>query len=57
MTRECVGLKNYKEIDKLLGYMGQDFITSFNPNMRKGALVGLAAMAIALGDVRRFIRF
>ena len=29
--------------------LGTDFAASHNPNMRKGALVGLAAVAIALG--------
>jgi len=31
--------------------LGTDFALSQNSNMRKGGLIGLAAMAIALGKV------
>lgn len=51
MTRECVALKNYTQIEKLLKLIGEDFVSSHNPNTRKGALVGLAAIAIALNKV------
>ena len=51
LTRECVALQNHTQIQKLLKLIGGDFISSHNPNTRKGALVGLAAIAIALGKV------
>ena len=52
LTRECVALQNHTQIQKLLKLIGGDFISSHNPNTRKGALVGLAAIAIALGKVK-----
>ena len=52
LTRECVALQNHTQIQKLLKLIGGDFVSSHNPNTRKGALVGLAAIAIALGKVR-----
>ena len=36
-------------MNKLLRVLGQDFAMSQNPNMRKGGLIGLAAMAIGMG--------
>jgi len=39
-----------------LKLIGGDFVSSHNPNTRKGALVGLAAIAIALGKVRTWFR-
>ena len=48
-TRECVALNNHVQIRKVVSLLGGEFISSHNPNMRKGALVGLAAVAIALG--------
>ena len=52
LTRECVALQNHTQIQKLLKLIGGDFVSSHNPNTRKGALVGLAAIAIALGKVK-----
>ena len=49
MTRECVQLNNHVQIQRVVKLLGTDFAASHNPNMRKGALVGLAAVAIALG--------
>ena len=46
-----MALQNHAQIQKLLKLIGGDFISSHNPNTRKGALVGLAAIAIALGKV------
>lgn len=48
-TRECVQLNNHVQIQRVVKLLGTDFAASHNPNMRKGALVGLAAVAIALG--------
>ena len=49
LTRECVQLNNHVQIQRVVKLLGTDFAASHNPNMRKGALVGLAAVAIALG--------
>ncbi|CUT99429.1 protein VAC14 [Echinococcus multilocularis] len=44
--------KNKKdEIDKILQIFGQEFIVSPNANVRKGALFGLASVAIGLGQI------
>ena len=50
-----MALKNYTQIEKLLKLIGEDFVSSHNPNTRKGALVGLAAIAIALNKVSNLI--
>jgi vacuole morphology and inheritance protein 14 len=49
MTKDFVSVQNHGQIRKLLKVLGSDFALSQNPNMRKGGLIGLAAMAIALG--------
>jgi hypothetical protein len=46
-----VALPNHGQIQKLIKVLGTDFALSLNSNMRKGGLIGLAAMAIALGKV------
>jgi len=51
-----VALKNYTQIEKLLKLIGEDFVSSHNPNTRKGALVGLAAIAIALNKVKNLTK-
>ncbi|XP_054164834.1 protein VAC14 homolog [Oppia nitens] len=49
MARDFNNIKNETQLKKLLKVLGQDFTLSNNPNSRKGGLIGLAAMAIALG--------
>ena len=44
-------VNNTAQIRRLLKVLGQDFALSLNPNSRKGGLIGLAAIAIALGKV------
>ena len=39
------------QIDALLRVLGQDFTLSHSPNSRKGGLIGLAAVSIAIGKV------
>jgi vacuole morphology and inheritance protein 14 len=46
-----VAIPNHVQIQKLVKVLGTDFALSQNSNMRKGGLIGLAAMAIALGKV------
>ena len=41
---------NTSQIKKLLKVLGSEFAISQNPHMRKGGLIGLAAMAIGLGE-------
>jgi len=44
-------VNNTIQIKKLLRVLSQEFAVSQNPHTRKGGLIGLAAMAIALGKV------
>lgn len=49
LVRDLMSSKNATQIKKLLRILGQDFTLSQNPSSRKGGLIGLAAVAIALG--------
>ncbi|XP_077520952.1 protein VAC14 homolog isoform X2 [Amblyomma americanum] len=49
MVKDFMSKDNVMQIRKLLKLLGQDFTLAHNPNSRKGGLIGLAAMAIALG--------
>lgn len=51
MVRDFQRVNETGEIRKLLKVLGQDFALSHNINSRKGGLIGLAAIAIALGKV------
>jgi vacuole morphology and inheritance protein 14 len=52
MVKEFAHVNNTVQIKKLLKVLGQDFATSHNTNTKKGGLIGLAAMAVALGKVQ-----
>jgi len=49
MVKDFVSVGNTSQIKKLLKVLGSEFAISQNPHMRKGGLIGLAAMAIGLG--------
>ncbi|KAG5896407.1 hypothetical protein JTB14_022492 [Gonioctena quinquepunctata] len=49
MVKEFAAVNNTGQIKRLLKVLGQDFSLSQNPHARKGGLIGLAAIAIALG--------
>jgi len=49
MVKDFVSVGNSSQIKKLLKVLGSEFAISQNPHMRKGGLIGLAAMAIGLG--------
>lgn len=51
MVKEFAAVNNTGQIKRLLKVLGQDFSLSQNPHARKGGLIGLAAIAIALGRV------
>lgn len=51
MVKEFALVNNTTQIKRLLKILGQDFANSANPHARKGGLIGLAAIAIALGKV------
>lgn len=51
MVKEFAAVHNTAQIKKLLKVVGQDFAMSKNQNYKKGGLIGLAAIAVALGKV------
>ena len=51
MVKEFMTVNNTAQIRRLLKVLGHDFAMSQNPNSRKGGLIGLAAISIALGRV------
>ncbi len=46
-------MNDYSQIKQVIYVLENDFTLSTNPNTRKGGLVGLAAISIALGRVSR----
>lgn len=52
MIKDFSVVNNTIQIRKILRVLGEDFASSQSPNSRKGGLIGLAAVAIALGKVR-----
>lgn len=56
MVKEFAASKDTLQIKRLLKVLGQDFALSQNPHSRKGGLIGLAAIALALGkDTAQYI--
>lgn len=51
MVKEFASVHNTTQIKKLLNVLERDFALSKNPNFKKGGLIGLAAVAVALGKV------
>ena len=51
MVKDFAYVGNTVQIRKLLKVLGSEFAISQNPHMRKGGLIGLAAMAIGLGKL------
>lgn len=51
MVREFAAVRNTTQIKKLITVLGREFAQSKNSHFKKGGLLGLAAMAIALGKV------
>ncbi|XP_044752060.1 protein VAC14 homolog isoform X3 [Coccinella septempunctata] len=49
MVREFHSVNNTSQIRRLLKVLGQDFAVSQNPHAKKGGLIGLASIAVALG--------
>ncbi|XP_034938910.1 protein VAC14 homolog [Chelonus insularis] len=49
MVKEFASRNNTVQIKKLLRVLGQEFATSQNSHLRKGGLIGLAAIAVGLG--------
>ncbi|GFN85192.1 protein vac14 homolog [Plakobranchus ocellatus] len=52
IVKDLISANQFDQIKKLLKVL-EEFASSQNPNTRKGGLIGLAAVAIALGKVAR----
>lgn len=57
MVKEFAAVNNTGQIKRMLKILGQDFALSQNPHARKGGLIGLSAIAIALGKVSFTVAF
>ncbi|KAL0278812.1 UNVERIFIED_CONTAM: hypothetical protein PYX00_000512 [Menopon gallinae] len=56
MVKDFAAHNDTVQIKRLLKVLGQDFALSQNPHSRKGGLIGLAAIAVALGkDTAHYI--
>lgn len=56
MVKDFAAHNDTVQIKRLLKVLGQDFALSQNPHSRKGGLIGLAAIAVALGkDTSQYI--
>lgn len=53
MIKDFAAMNNTAQIRRVIKVC-QDFTSSTNSNVRKGGLIGLAAIAIALGKVNCF---
>ncbi|KAJ3392845.1 hypothetical protein HDU84_003329 [Entophlyctis sp. JEL0112] len=51
LVRDALGAGSYKRVDEIIRVVVYDFAYSTNANARSGGLIGLAAIAIALGSV------
>ena len=52
MVKEFVTHNNTMQIKRLVKVLGQDFTLSQSPHSRKGGLIGLAAIAVGLGQTQ-----
>ncbi|XP_025830153.1 protein VAC14 homolog isoform X2 [Agrilus planipennis] len=56
-VKECAAADNSAKIVKIIQILGKDFANSQNPHTKKGGLIGLAAVAVALGkDTSLYIK-
>ncbi|KAJ0173887.1 hypothetical protein K1T71_010033 [Dendrolimus kikuchii] len=49
MVKDFSDAKNTSQIKRLIRVLGQDLISSTNPNVKNGALMGLSSVAVGLG--------
>ena len=49
--KDLCALGNLKQVEEIMILLEKDFLHGPNPNSKKGGLIGLAAVAIALGQV------
>lgn len=51
MVKDFSDAKNTSQIKRLIRVLGQDLMSSTNPNVKNGALMGLTSVAVGLGKV------
>ena len=51
MVKDFSDAKNTSQIKRLIRVLGQDLMSSTNPNVKNGALMGLSSVAVGLGKV------
>jgi len=52
MVRELIASQNYEQIERICRILSEHFVLSQNGNFRRGGLIGIAALAIACGQVQ-----
>lgn len=52
MVKDFNDANNTSQIKRLIRVLGQDLMSSTNPNVKNGALMGLSSVAVGLGKVR-----
>lgn len=55
MVKDFSDANNTSQIKRLIRVLGQDLMSSTNPNVKNGALMGLSSVAVGLGKVRTFV--
>lgn len=51
MVKDFSDANNTNQIKRLIRVLGQDLMSSTNPNVKNGALMGLSSVAVGLGKV------
>lgn len=51
MVKDFSDANNASQIKRLIKVLGQDLMSSTNPNVKNGALMGLSSVAVGLGKV------
>lgn len=55
MVKDFSEAQNSSQIRRLIKVLGQDLMSSTNPNVKNGALMGLSTVAVGLGKVSYYI--
>lgn len=51
LIRDLANNKNFSDVEKIIKVLDKDFVSSSNPNAKRGGVIGLAATSIGLGRV------
>lgn len=53
LVRDLAQNKNFDDVEKIIKVLSKEFVSSSNPNAKRGGVIGLAATAIGLGKDSR----